>query len=267
MVFSINTIAASEHATRRYAYIPRIVSSRCDRQKRNLIVYRTNQVGQMTLIDEQWREGSPERAVADAFSAFQRRDLARLAAVATPASIRAVAGRVGSELGADGSRPTAGAKSEITTSDAALTLRGVMERLPELFTDTVRCVIVGRVLESRLVDANADGRGLIVLDCRIAGTEEEWLPVKCDPRVQREIVDHDPGVAHVAFRAARDLPDRGVVPFPPELQMATVQLIDGEWKLVLDEWSDVGLPGFRGIGFWVDEHAATEAGTDERSEV
>lgn len=214
----------------------------------------------MILNDEQWREGSPERVVADAFSAFRRRDLARLAAVVTPSSIRALAARIDSELDANGPRPLAGTESDVSTSDAALSLGRVLERLPESFTNTIQCAIIGHVLESRIVDVNPDGRGLITVDCRIEGTEDEWLSVKCEPRVGRETINRDPRFAQVAFRVVRDLPGHGVVPFPPEPQMATAQLIDGEWKLVLDEWSDIGLPGFRGIGFWVDERAATESG-------
>jgi hypothetical protein len=179
----------------------------------------------MTSIEEQWAHGTPDRAVADAFSALRRRDVARLAAGATSASIRALAARVGPELDARDSRTPASSTGELTDSQAASTLGRLVARLPEFFTDSVRCLIVGHVLESRLVDASP--------------------------------------VAHVVFRVAHEFPGQGIVPFPPELQIATTELIGGEWKLILDEWSDFGLPGFRGVGFWIDEGSTTEAATDD----
>lgn len=90
----------------------------------------------MTSMEEQWPRRTPERAVADAFAAFRHRDAARLA--------------------------------ELTVGQPASMLGRVVTRLPEIFTDSVRCLIVGRVLESRLADDRPDGRGLIGLDCRAA---------------------------------------------------------------------------------------------------
>ena len=217
----------------------------------------------MTSIEEQWPKGTPERAVADAFSAFRRRDAARLAAEATPASIRALAARVGPELDARDSRTPASSTGELTDSEAVSILGRLIARLPELFTDSVRCLIVGHVLESRLVDASPDGRGLICLDCRVTGAGGEWLSVHSDRQILRQIANRAAGVAHVVFRVAHEFPGQGLVPFPPELQIARTQLVSGEWKLVLDEWSDVGLPGFRGVGFWIDEDSPTEAATDD----
>jgi len=217
----------------------------------------------MTSIDEQWPKGTPERAVADAFSAFRRRDVARLAAGATPASIRALAVRVGPELDTGDARTPASSTGDPTDSQAASLLGRVVASLPEVFTDSVRCLIVGRVLESRLVDARPDGRGLIGLDCRVTGADDEWLSIRGDRQIHRDIANAVAGVAHVVFRVAHEFPGQGIVPFPPELQVATTQLVSGEWKLVLDEWSDVGLPGFRGIGFWIDERSTTEAATDD----
>jgi len=91
---------------------------------------------------------------------------------------------------------------------------GRITRLPEIFTDSVRCLIVGHVLES-------------------------------------------PDIALVVFRVAHEFPGKGIVPFPPEPQVATTRLVSGEWKLILDEWSDVGLPGFRGLGMWIDPVSST----------
>jgi hypothetical protein len=217
----------------------------------------------MTSIEEQWARGTPERAVADVFSAFRRRDVAHLAAGATSASIRALAARVGPELDASDSRTPASSAGALTDSQVAPVLGRLVARLPEVFTDSVRCLAVGHVLESRLVDANPDGRGLICLDCRVSGADDEWLSVYGDPRIRHEIADRAAGVAHVVFRVAHQFPGQGIVPFPAELQIATTQLVGGEWKLVLDEWSDVGLPGFRGVGFWIGELSRTEGATDD----
>lgn len=217
----------------------------------------------MTSIDGQWPEGTAERAVADAFAVFRRRDVAGLVAGATPASIRALAVRVGPELDASDSRTNASSTGRLTDSQAASILGRVVARLPELFTDSVRCLIVGHVLESRLVDASPNARGLIWLDCRVTGADDEWLSAHGDRQMHSDIANHAAGVAHVVFRIAHEFPGQGVVPFPPELQIATTQLVGGEWKLVLDEWSDFGLPGFRGVGFWIDERPTTEAATDD----
>ena len=173
----------------------------------------------MTSVEEQWALGTPERAVADGFSAFRGRDVARLAAVATSASIRALAARVGSELDARDPKTPTSSTGELTDVQAASILGRLVTRLPEIFTDSVRCLIIGHVLES-------------------------------------------PGVALVVFRAAHEFPGKGIVPFPPEPQIATTQLVSGEWKLVLDEWSDVGLPGFRNAGFWIDPVSPTDAAAD-----
>ena len=174
----------------------------------------------MTSSEEQWAHGTPERAVADGFAALRHRDVARLAAVATSASIRALAARVRPELDATDPRTPGDATGELTDSEAASILGRVVARLPEIFTDSVRCLIVGHVLES-------------------------------------------PDVALVVFRAAHQFPGQDIVPFPPEAQIATAQLVGGEWKLVLDEWSDVGLPGFRSIGFWIDPVSTTGAAAED----
>jgi hypothetical protein len=174
----------------------------------------------MTSIEEQWSHGTPERAVADGFSAVRHRDFARLAAVATGASIRSLAARVGPELDARDSRTPDQSTGELTDSRAASILARVVTRLPEIFTDSLRCLIVGHVLES-------------------------------------------PEVALVVFRAAHEFPGQGIVPFPPEPQIATTQLVSGEWKLVLDEWSDLGLPGFRNIGFWIDPVSTTGGAAED----
>ena len=174
----------------------------------------------MSSIEPQWAPGTPERAVADAFSAFRSRDVARLAAVATSASIRALATRVGPELDAEDSRAPASTIGELTESQAASILGRIVGRLPEIFTDSVRCLIVGHVL------ASSD-------------------------------------VAHVVFRPGHEFPGDDDVPFPLEPQVATTQLVGGEWKLVLDEWSDLGLPGFRNVGFWIDPASPTEPATDD----
>ena len=156
----------------------------------------------MTSIEEQWAHGTPERAVADAFSALRHRDAARLAAKATPTSILALAARVGPELDARDPRTPASSIGELADSEAASFLGRLIARLPELFTDSVRCLIVGHVLESRLVDASPDGRGLICLDCRVTGGGDEWLSVHGDRRMHREIANRAAGVAHVVFRVA-----------------------------------------------------------------
>jgi len=83
-------------------------------------------------------------------------------------------------------------------------------------------------------------------------------------RVRCLIVGHvldSPDVAQVVIRVAYEVPGQGIAPMPPEPQIATTQLIDGEWKLVLDEWADVGMPGFRNVIWWVDESPTTEVAT------
>jgi hypothetical protein len=217
----------------------------------------------MTTIQEQWAHGSPEAAVADAFAAFRHRDVAGLIARATSASIRAVAFRVRPELDRTDSSTPAGGPDELSDGQAVSILGRLVARLPERFTDSVRCLIVGHVLESRHDATSPDGRGLIRLDCRVTGSDDAWLPVYADPKTQREIVTRAADVAHVVFRVAHEFPGAGTLPFPPEMQIATTQLASGEWKLVLDEWSDVGLPGFRGVGSWIDEGWATQAATDD----
>src|SRR5689334_19891059 len=99
----------------------------------------------MTSTEKQWPKDTPEHALADAFSAFRHRDVARLTAAVMPSQASIVGRVIGS--------------------------------LPEVFTESVRCLVVGRVLESRLVDTSPDGRGLIHLECRIAGADDEWVSV------------------------------------------------------------------------------------------
>ena len=147
---------------------------------------------------------------------------------------------------------------ERVVADAFLAFRRrdvprLVARLPKRFTDSVRCVIVGHVTESRSEVARRDAGGLIRFECRVTGTEGEWLSVYGDPQIGREVTSHAAGVAHVVFRVAYELPGQDIVAFPPELQIASTQLVGNEWKLVLDEWSDVGLPGFRGIVYWTGE--------------
>jgi hypothetical protein len=185
-----------------------------------------------------------------------------LAAGATSASIRALAARVGREIDARDSGTPVSSTGELTDSQAASVLGRLVARIPKLFTDSVRCLVVGHVLESRLVDANPDGRGLICLDCRVTGADDEWLSVDADPQIAREIDSRAVSAAHVVFHVAFEFPGQGIVPFPPELQLATTQLVGGEWKLVLDEWSDLGLPGFRGAVFWIDEQRQVSPGGD-----
>jgi hypothetical protein len=170
----------------------------------------------MSSTEMQWAHGTPERAVADAFGALRRRDGARLAAVATRASIRALAARVVPKLDPGDFRLSTGSKGELTDRQAASVLGSAIARIPEFGTDQVRCLIVGHVVES-------------------------------------------PDIAQVVFRVAYELPGQGIAPMPPEPQIATTQLVDGEWKLVLDEWADVGMPGFRNVIWWVDETPTTEA--------
>jgi hypothetical protein len=170
----------------------------------------------MTSIEEQWAHGTPERAVADAFAAFRRRDGARLSAVATRDSIRALATRTAPKPDTDDFAPSTGPKGELTDSQAASVLGTAKARIPEFGTDRVRCLIVGHVLEP-------------------------------------------PDLAQVVFRVAYEIPGRGIAPMPPEPQIATTQFVAGEWKLVLDEWADVGMPGFRNVIWWVDETPTTEA--------
>jgi hypothetical protein len=174
----------------------------------------------VTSIEEQWADGTPERALADAFSAFRRRDVARLAEVATSASLRALAARLGRELDASDSRIPARPTDELTDSQSASILGRILTRLPEILTDSVRCLIVGHVLDS-------------------------------------------PDVAYVVFRPGYEFRGHDVVPFPPEPQVATTQRVSGEWKLVLDERSDLGLPGFQGVGFFINPSPTTGAGTAE----
>ena len=54
-----------------------------------------------------------------------------------------------------------------------------------------------------------------------------------------------PGTAHVVFRLGHTTSDKTSTSILPDLQIATVQLVDGEWKLVLDELSHAGIPGLR----------------------
>ena len=91
--------------------------------------------------------------------------------------------------------------------------------------------------------------------------DEPWP--KGTARPPEVFTDSVNGVAHVGFHVTWDLPGHGVVPFPPELQIATTQFVGGEWKLLLDEWSDLGLPGFRDVGFWIDESSTTKVATDD----
>lgn len=178
----------------------------------------------MTSLEQQWPQGTPERAVADAFSAFRGRDAARLAT--------------------------------LSDAPAMSVLDDLIARLPEIFTDSVRCLVVGHVLESRLVDGRPDGTGLFAFECRIAGAGDEWLLVHGDQRIDLDIADPAVEAAYVVFRAAFELPGQGVVPLPTELQIATTRRVGGEWRLNLDEESDIGLPGFRGVGFWIDRKAS-----------
>jgi len=214
----------------------------------------------MTSIEEQWPEGTPERAVADAFSAFRRRDVAGLAAASTPASIRALAARVGPELDARDSQTPPSSAGELTDSQV---LERIVEHLPKLLTDAVRCSIVGHVIESRVFEADhPDGRGFIWLECRVTGAADEWISVDGTLQAHREIANRVAGLAHVVCSLDFEFPGQGIVPFSP-LEIATTQLVGGEWKLILDAQDDLGLPGFRGLGFWIDPLPTTEAASDE----
>src|SRR5262249_43647225 len=134
--------------------------------------------------------------------------------VATSDSMRAVAARLVTALGAGDSRTTLGAPGNLTDSQAQDILGRAVARTPQFIPDSARCVILGHVLES------AD-------------------------------------VAHVVFRLAYELPGSGIVPMPPEPQIATARLITGQWKLALDEWSDIGVPGFRNVIVWSDGDSTT----------
>jgi hypothetical protein len=217
----------------------------------------------MASIEEQWPKGTPERAVSDAFSAFRCRDVARLIAVATPASIRALAARVGPELEASDSRGPTSSTGDLTDSEAASILERIVARFPEFFADKVRCTIVGHVLESRLAyDATRDGRGFIWLECRVTGAADEWISVDGDLQAHREIANRVAGLAHVVCSLDLEFPGQDITPLSP-LEIATTQLVGGEWKLILDAESEPGLPGFRGLGFWIDPVSTTEAASDE----
>lgn len=212
------------------------------------------------LSEQEWAPGTPERAVADAFDAFRRRDVARFARMATNASLRVTAARIGRDLGEVDSANQAAAPEEMSDSRAEAILGRVMALLPVHFTDMVRCLIVGRVLEARIVDfdQNRDGRGMFWFECRVTDAEDAWIGADSPWRIDDASQAGAEHVAHVVFHAAFDFPDKGVVPFPFERQIATTRLVDGEWKLVLDEHSVLGLPGYRGMGFWMDPRVTGE---------
>jgi len=216
----------------------------------------------MTSIEEQWPTGTPERAMVDAFSAFRHRDVAGLAAVSTPASIRALAARVGRMLDARDSQTPPSSTGELTISQAVSVLDRIVAPLPKFFTDGVRWVIVGRVLESRVFEPSPDARGFVRLECRVTGAADQWISVDGDLRAHQEIANRVAGLAHVVCGLDVESPDMGIVPLSP-LEIATTQLVSGEWKLILDEESELGLPGFRGLGLWIDPVSTTEAASDE----
>lgn len=220
-------------------------------------------MGLVKSIEEEWPNGTPERAVADAFSAFRRRDIEGMAAVSTAASIRALAARVGPKLDASDSRTTASSTGELTDSQAVSILDNVVAPLPKFFTDAVRCTIVGHVLESRIFEADhPDGRGFIWLECRVTGAADEWISVDGTLQAHREIANHVAGLAHVVCSLDFAFPGQDVVSFSP-LEIATTQLVDGEWKLILDAEDDLGLPGFRGLGLCINPIPTTETAGDE----
>jgi hypothetical protein len=216
----------------------------------------------MTSIEEQWPNGTPERAVAEAFLAFRRRDTAGMAAASTAASVRALAARV-QRLDARDSQTPASSTEELTDSQAVSILDREVLQVPKLITDAARCHIVGHVIESRVFEADhPDARGFIWLECRVTGAADEWISVDGTLPAHREIADRVPGLAHVVCRLDFEFPGQDSVEVSP-LEIATTQLIGGEWKLILDEWADVGLPGFRNIVFWIDPVPTTEAASDE----
>jgi hypothetical protein len=129
-------------------------------------------------------------------------------------------------------------------------------------TDAVRCSIVGHVIESRVFEADhPDGRGFIWLECRVTGAADKWISVDGTLQAHREIANRVAGLAHVVCSLDFEFPGQGIVPFSP-LEIATTQLVGGEWKLILDEY-DLGLPGFRNVAFWIDPIPTTEAASDE----
>jgi hypothetical protein len=208
-------------------------------------------------MDERWAKGTPERAVEACFLAFRRRDAAEFVAGATSASVRALAARVELNTDSPHARDVAGPSSELTDSDAIVVVGQFLTQLPEILTKSVRCLIIGHVLESRLIDRNPDGAAMITMECRVGGATDEWITVKGDLQSYREIAGRVGGLAHVVFQLAFEFPGQGVVPIPPEPMIATTQLVNGEWRFVLDELSDVGLPGFRVLGLWVDDQSAS----------
>jgi hypothetical protein len=163
-----------------------------------------------------WPVGSPERAVVDAFAAFQHRDGLGLARIATADSLlafavcaRHAARRASARRAEDGSTGEPG-------SDSAETLiqRAAMS-IPRSFLDSVRCAVLGHVSE-------------------------------------------DATVAHVLFRLLYRRDENTLTSFPPEPQVATMSLENGEWRLVLDEWSLAGFPGFR-CDVWENDPVQTTA--------
>ena len=206
------------------------------------------------LNEQEWAPGTPERAVVDAFDAFRRRDVARFARMATSASLRAVAVRTERDLAEADSSAQATATEEMTDRRAESILGRAMPVLPEHFTEMVTCLIVGRVIESRIFewDQGRDGRGMFWFECRVTDAPDEWVGADSPWHLDGAVAPGADATAYVVFHAALDLPDKGVAPIPPDRQIATTQLVDGEWKLVLDEHSVLGLPGFQGMGFWID---------------
>lgn len=217
----------------------------------------------MTSVEQEWPNGTPERAVADAFSALRRRDTAGLAAASTAASVRALAARV-QRLDARDSGTPSSLTDALTDSQAVSILDREISQVPKLFTDATRCHIVGHVLESRVFEADhPDGRGFIWLECRVTGAADEWISVDGTLQAHREIANHVADLAHVVCRLDFEFPGHDIVEVSP-LEIATTQLVGDEWKLILDAYAEPsGLPGFRNILFFVDPIFPTTKARDE----
>lgn len=67
-----------------------------------------------------------------------------------------------------------------------------------------------------------------------------------------------PDTAQVLFRLNFRMDDGRLISLPPEPQVATMRMEDGEWRLVLDEWAHAGMPGFRNT-IWQNDPAQAGA--------
>ena len=191
-----------------------------------------------------WPAGSPERVVTDAFAAVRARDGRALAALATDESLTAYRERVRDDL-----RPRRFAWSveQLVASQPDMPLVAAEWQLEQMrrqemdhearllreFDGMMTLADIERASPAELLEAALRAipdRVVRLAECRALGHVAEGGEI-----------------AWVLFRAGFPTGPRIAAEDPWEPAVAYVRREEGAWKLALDAYTRVGIPGFQGV--------------------